>query len=118
MHGTYDVLMLHTLHVAWIVQLQFQSSISNAISSFLPSHPGIELHYSNPANDVNDIHRYVILEQMKTSLSNVLLGNVLCEQYSSIHKYRNVYEAIEDYQVESKCAMVSSFIHYDLKIYV
>ena len=27
--------------------------------------------------------------------------------YSSNHKYRNVYEAIEDYQVESKCAMVS-----------
>ena len=41
-----------------------QSSISNAMSSLLPSHPGTEMHYTNSANDVNGVHGYVMLLQL------------------------------------------------------
>ena len=48
-----------------------QSSISNAMSSLLPSHPGTEMHYTNSANDVNGVHGYVMLLQLWTSLNIV-----------------------------------------------
>ena len=46
------------------------------MSSLLPSHPGIELNYSNPANDVNGVQGYVMLEQMQTSLIVVPMSHL------------------------------------------
>ena len=68
MHGNSDVLMLTNI-ICSLVCLAAVSKLN--LFSLLPSHPGIELHYSNPANDVDGIHGYVILKQMQTSLSNV-----------------------------------------------
>lgn len=44
---------------------------------------------------------------VESKLAMSHLNNVLTLYYSSNHTCRNVYEKIEDYQVESKCAMVS-----------
>ena len=61
----FAVLILHPLYVAYsLCSYNNSSSISNAMSSLLPSRPEIKLHYTTSANDVNCVHGYVMLLQL------------------------------------------------------